>query len=404
MAQIAGHAGAGDSKTPRLKPHDLSSNEDAAPVDSMLLDQRYFLEMVDVKHRYGTNLQVYHEEWLRSISQQAFFDWLDRGEGRLLSLPGGPREQLERERVRYLSKDERNDYLVCVDDTGHLRWSKNDELITTSAEAYRDSVHGIVTKDAPDPAYSQDANKERYRDETRLTHRIAAARDLISKVADAQSASDSDDKSDWDSECMESHLDAQPITKERRVRRCFHVSPATILNHLMRATVKPGTWIYVADTVGRLYVGIKSSGAFQHNSFLAGARISSAGLIGIELGQLTYLSPLSGHYRPTTKSFKAFVSKLKDQGVDLSHVKVSQAYQILLGMEYYGKTKSSVSKMLHHGRPEDARALAARNDVNMSATEQVEQHWQAEHRHGLVKLMDDLHIRRQSVGQKREHG
>ncbi len=47
-----------------------------------------------------------------------------------------------------------------------------------------------------------------------------------------------------------------------------------------------------ADTSFRLYVGIKQSGAFQHSSFLHGARISAAGLIKVKDGQLRSLAPL----------------------------------------------------------------------------------------------------------------
>jgi hypothetical protein len=48
----------------------------------------------------------------------------------------------------------------------------------------------------------------------------------------------------------------------------------------------------VADTSFRLYVGIKAKGAFQHSSFLRGARVAAAGLIKIWNGQLRSLTPL----------------------------------------------------------------------------------------------------------------
>ena len=36
---------------------------------------------------------------------------------------------------------------IHVDEEGKLRWQKNDELITTSVERYRDSMSGIVAKE-----------------------------------------------------------------------------------------------------------------------------------------------------------------------------------------------------------------------------------------------------------------
>ena len=159
-------------------------------------------------------------------------------------------------------------------------------------------------------------------------------------------------------------------------------------------------------------VGIKTSGEFQHASFLSGARISSAGSIGIENGQLTYLSPLSGHYRPTTKSFRIFITALKKQGVDMSQVKVSHAFEVLLSMEYYGKSKKGVKRVFqpkhekgkdhkqhdHFGRASpglDAQFHMAMD--NYSATSLVEQHWKKEHKRSLRKMMDDLRIRRRSL-------
>lgn len=46
-----------------------------------------------------------------------------------------------------------------------------------------------------------------------------------------------------------------------------------------------------------VFVGIKTTGTFQHSSFLSGGLVASAGLIRVRNGQITALSPLSGHYR-----------------------------------------------------------------------------------------------------------
>ena len=421
---IAEHAVDTGVRSPRSEPDDYMTAKDRANSDdfeksagSMMMDMRYFLEMVDQKHRYGANLLVYHEEWQRSQTDQNFFHWLDYGEGRHVDLPACSRAKLDKERIRYLSRDERMSYLVVVDDEGKLRWHKNDELITTSVEHYKDSLAGIVPQDNNSMSFNDDEVRRELSSRRRFARRIARAhRSAASPSSDLSNSSD-DSMSHYESP---GSPDQCPLGRKKRAHKKFHVSPATILNRLLRASVKPGTWIYVCDTVSRLYVGIKSSGAFQHASFMAGARISSAGSIGIENGQLTYLSPLSGHYRPTTKSFKTFIHNLTDQGVNLSQVRVSHAYEVLLTMEYYGKSKKGAQKIVHHRKDHEhnkrpstpdsgkhfiqvsSNVPAFRSMDNLSATSLVEQDWRKEHRKGLATLMDNLHIHRRSFDGSRK--
>ena len=411
VTQIAEHAVGGEPVRSRSNADSNSlrpvEDADGTLAGSMLMDLRYFLEMVDQKHRYGANLQIYHEEWRRKNTSQSFFYWLDRGYGRHISLPGCSREKLDRERIRYLSKEERRYYLVDVDDQGKLRWAKNDQLITTSTDSYKDSMHGIVPKGATEPTFSDASVIEQLAEERHFArNKGGLGNGTIGKV-------DSSDSSGEESEDSDTGLAYHPPAKDETPRKRFHVSPATIFNHLLRASVKPGTWIYVADTVGRLYVSIKSSGSFQHASFLAGSRISSAGSIGIKNGQLTYLSPLSGHYRPTTASFKSFIDNLKDQGADLSKLRVSGAYKVLLGIEYYGKIKQRQRKVTR--RRDGSRADISPSPIieeqvldilherdQLSAADTVESNWDRQRRRGLAKLMDDLHIRRRSQEIKRD--
>lgn len=47
---------------------------------------------------------------------------LDRGEGKDLDLEEMPRERLEKERIQYLSAEQRLNYLVKFDPEGLLRW------------------------------------------------------------------------------------------------------------------------------------------------------------------------------------------------------------------------------------------------------------------------------------------
>lgn len=297
---------------------------------ALTLGLQYWLEIVDQKHRYGTNLRMYHEEWRKADTNENFFCWLDYGEGRYISLDTCPREQLERDQVRYLSREERQYYLATVDNQGRLCWAKNGEPIDTS-EKYRDSIYGIVPVDDPAPPYRQ------------MTEHLNPYADSASGMTSNTSASylDSNDEQHRAGR----HVNPEP--DQRDVKKVKQFSATTTLNKLLRKTVRDGTWIFVADTSFRLYIGIKQAGAFQHSSFLQGARISAGGLISIKDGKLSSLSPLSGHYRPPTSNFRAFVRSLKTEGVDVGHVTISKAYAVLLGLETYTKSRRMGKDLMH---------------------------------------------------------
>ncbi|KAK6949264.1 hypothetical protein Daesc_009338 [Daldinia eschscholtzii] len=295
-----------------------------------MMGLQYFLEMVDLKHRYGSNLRAYHEEWKKSNTNENFFYWLDYGEGKKVNLASCPRERLDREQVRYLSREERQYYLVKVDAEGRLVWAKNGMRIDTT-EKWKDSIHGIVPIDDPTPSFSPDVESH-----------VQAKPDVESPPQPHDHSGSSASRSSRESE-LEAAMAAKYADPDfddtKGVKKVRHVSAATIFNKLLRKTVRKNTWIFVADTSFRLYVGVKNSGAFQHSSFLQGSRISAAGLIKIKNGRLSSLSPLSGHYRPPASNFRAFVHSLEDEGVDMSHVSISKSYAVLVGLEAYVKTK-----------------------------------------------------------------
>ncbi|KAL3422152.1 IQ calmodulin-binding motif domain protein [Phlyctema vagabunda] len=308
-----------------------------------LMDLQYFLEMVDVKHRYGSNLRTYHEEWKKADTNENFFYWLDYGEGRFIDCQGCPRDRLDREQVRYLSKEERLSYLVKFDTEGRLCWAKNGARIDTT-EKWKDSIKGIVPDTDDTPPFAPISEE-------------AASRSTssVSSVASQQEGHHHHDhEAEAEAEAARADKYATPkLDNSKGIKKVKHVSAATIFNKLLRGSVKKNTWIFVADTSFRLYVGIKQSGAFQHSSFLHGSRISAAGLIKIKDGRLSKLSPLSGHYRPPVANFRAFVHSLKDNGVDMSHVSISRSYAVLVGLEAYVKTRrrgKTLVKKITHGR------------------------------------------------------
>lgn len=125
----------------------------------------------------------------------------------------------------------------------------------------------------------------------------------------------------------------------------------------------------MCDSKNNLYVGIKSTGGFQHSSFLYGSTVASAGLLKAKRGQLTSLSPLSGHYRAGTKHFKAFCQTLRDKGVDMSSVNISKSLVVIGGIEKYGafskkkkSLKGELRRKLHLGPNKEEREKAKQEE------------------------------------------
>ncbi|KAH9815671.1 IQ domain-containing protein IQM4-like [Teratosphaeria destructans] len=299
----------------------------------------YFLEMVDQKHRYGSNLRRYHQEWKQSDTHENFFYWLDHGEGKDLDLEDRPRKRLDTEQVRYLSREERQRYLVKIDKEGRFCWAKDGRPINTSLD-FKDSINGIVPVHDETPSWREVQTGEK---------------------TDPASSDDSDSVSGTStgSQVDAAKYSNQELHDAKGLNKLHHLSVDTLMNHLLRKTTKKNTWIFVADTSFRLYIGIKQSGAFQHSSFLHGARVSAAGLIKIKRGQLRKLSPLSGHYAPPVKNFKMFLESLKEAGADLRRCNVSRSYAVLYGLEAYIGGKKRVKKgqqgVVEFLRPEEKR-------------------------------------------------
>lgn len=371
---------------------------------TMMMGLQYFLEMVDLKHRYGSNLRQYHEEWKKADTHENFFYWLDHGDGRHVELSTCPRDRLEREQVRYLSREERQYYLVKFDSDGRLCWAKNGARIDTT-EDWRDSIQGIVPiDDTETPAFQP---KSTYPNQPRLF-----PSDPSSRASSISTASESE------REAARAAKYASPgVTDAKGVKKVTHISASTIFNTLLRKSVRKNTWIFVADTSFRLYVGIKDSGAFQHSSFVQGSRISAAGLIKIKNGRLASLSPLSGHYRPPASNFRAFVRNLKDEGVDMSHVSISKSYAVLVGLEMYIKTRQKGKQLLQRTahekdkvihpeeaqkREEDARdkSQSAETERRFLERQQEEDDKQREENRATAKVMQKLKLTSTTDGQK----
>ncbi|RXK41274.1 hypothetical protein M231_01424 [Tremella mesenterica] len=294
------------------------------PFQSKALEQQHWLEMIDAKHRYGSNLKFYFRIWQEAETEDNFFRWLDKGAGKDLDLEVLPRERLEKERITYLSADQRLNYLVNVDRDGRLRWARNDELVDTAAGKWHDAGNGggIIPDNPIEQINQGDGQEQRFVDDT-------APRSSRSSVS-YSAGSDLQDNED-------THYVGLDKDKGRNwlQRKTKGITPSGIRNDLLRKTVRRNTWIYVCDMKMNMFVGIKKSGLFQHSSFIAGGKLTSAGIIILKNGLIKSLNPLSGHYRSSIQHHRAFIAQLEKKGADLSHVKLAKSVFSLWGLAKY---------------------------------------------------------------------
>jgi hypothetical protein len=217
--------------------------------------------------------------------------------------------------------------------------------LLTIITVFKDSLLGIVPSHDPTPAFKHNVPPE---DDYSESSWSGSDSDSDSDTSDSETGSAKSAKD-------EPHTNA-PDEGENYVNENFHrargpaklkyVSAGVVFNHMIRKSLQKGhKWIFVCDTSLRLYIGYKQIGAFQHSSFLHGSRILSAGQIKVKDGRLRRLSPLSGHYRPSTDNFRTFVKSLKASGVDMSHVSISRSYAILVGLEGYTKGRGKIKKV-----------------------------------------------------------
>ncbi|KAE8208878.1 hypothetical protein CF327_g6992 [Tilletia walkeri] len=317
---------------------------------SKTLETQHWLEMVDTKHRYGSNLKYYHQAWQEAPNcSQNFFFWLDEGEGKDLSLDSCSREQLDREQITYLSAEQRANYLVDVEpSTGKLFWRRNGKYIDTAKGKHRDSGNGkgIVDLDEDEQAEEAEERKERKRQVGATESDLEPSSSSSSSSSD--SSSDEEDKFDKRLAKMDAaHYGADDPKAKHKVQA---LNAKNWPEMLLRKTVSDNTWIFVMTQNHQLFMGLKKTGTFQHSSFLYGGRVLAAGIFKADNGTLTSLSPLSGHYRAGTAHFRYFVSTLQASKVNLDRVTLSKSLLVLAGLEQYGKLVKKKKKVVQ-GKP-----------------------------------------------------
>jgi hypothetical protein len=185
----------------------------------------YWLEMVDEKHRYGSHLRSYHAVWKKSDTKENFFHWLDHGEGLHVDTEKCSRELLDRDCVRYLTREQRLKYLVKFDDEGRLRWARNGERVWTSPD-FIDNGEMIVRRKA-DQQEDESKVGTLSKLKQKLTHHGVSKGGGLT-----QHASDSSD---------------EDLDSARSSMRSTTVPPAAVLHQLQHTSghVKKNTWIFV---------------------------------------------------------------------------------------------------------------------------------------------------------------
>lgn len=118
-------------------------------------------------------------------------------------------------------------YLSTVDKEGKLCWKRSGQRIDTSTK-WKDSLQGIVPVD--DEAPGQPG--------------VVEAQPAIktSTSSEDTGTSDSDDAEERGDRYVNKDLKAT-----KGPRKIIHVSPATILNQLLRTSVRKNTWIFVSS-------------------------------------------------------------------------------------------------------------------------------------------------------------
>ncbi|KAK7244934.1 hypothetical protein RIF29_39763 [Crotalaria pallida] len=75
---------------------------------------QHWIEAIDPRHRYGHNLQYYYQEWCKTDAGQPFFYWLDLGYGKNVDIEQCPRSKLQKQCIKYLGPQEREQYEYIV--------------------------------------------------------------------------------------------------------------------------------------------------------------------------------------------------------------------------------------------------------------------------------------------------
>jgi hypothetical protein len=239
---VAKRAGGDDDRvsepSPPTEGRPENSEEIASGITAKMMDLQYFLEMVDLKHRHGSNLRAYHTFWRNSSSDENFFYWLDHGDGKSVEIPQCPRDRLEREQVRYLTREERMNYLVTVDEAGLFRWAKTNELVWTSTAHFKDSLNGVVSVNDDAPQFNGNSATFEVDSTSRSSSSSSSCSSSSSGVQSLGSVLSNDGKK---------QVTDEEYKAAKLMKKVTHANPAAAFKRLFgRSSEKENMWIFVS--------------------------------------------------------------------------------------------------------------------------------------------------------------
>lgn len=234
----------GDDRVSEVSPSTANRSEHntemASGATAKMMDLQYFLEMVDLKHRHGSNLRSYHTYWRNSSSNENFFYWLDYGDGKNIELPQCSRERLEKEQVRYLTREERLNYMVMVDETGLFRWAKNNEPVWTNTARFKDSLQGIVGIEDDVPQFS--GNSTILQPDSTWDSSPSTSCSSSSISTSARQSFDLIPNQD------PKHFTDEKYKATNTMKNLVHASPAAAFKRLLgKSSEKEETWLFVSQ-------------------------------------------------------------------------------------------------------------------------------------------------------------
>lgn len=139
-------------------------------------------------------------------------------------MPDCPREQLDRERVTYLSAEQRRNYLVDVGKDGQLYWHRNGRKVDTAKGKWEDlgDGRGIGYKGEKDhlPPPTDDGN---------------GSSSSSSSASSMYSSSDSEAEAQHPDQYKQKHYMQKPDNGESK--RHYFTSPKVVMDVLLRKTI-----------------------------------------------------------------------------------------------------------------------------------------------------------------------
>lgn len=316
------------------------------------LTPRLWMEVFDKKHRYASTLYSYWRRWQLSDSNDNFWDWLDHGMGSLIDLPEAPRRLLDEWHVLYMTRKQQLLFRVEIDpSTGRFLWAVDGTPVTlpppkdipvakmterekalsallTASQSKGDRRDRLLAAARQEVEAAMAAGEEPTKERLESITRPLIQESLLCQLRDPFFAERHDAAS---TPLGHAHHRTMPKLPEEllpgvgweHVHKAISHDLGQEMNTPFKTIDERGnSAIFVLDSFGPLYCGVKIRGILQHSSFVRGHCVKVAGGLVLKDGWLVELSPHSGHYQPGQETVEDMMEDWRAMGVDFSNVKV----------------------------------------------------------------------------------